>query len=206
MSQFNNIIETEEKRVQELIQETLEVMEEDKKHGKSLSSEISDLRKEKLEVNDFSEKNRIEKRIQELYKKSSLYIFQDEKILRSPYFGVLELLDDSLGDLSYKIGKKTIFGKNGSVSVIDWREAPVSRLFYEYEKDEDYDEDIRGKERSGKISLKRRVSIKNRELKSVSEDNIVLSKDSSGNWKTPEKTKTTSEIKKEKKLVFIVNI
>ncbi|MGM0418873.1 MAG: UvrD-helicase domain-containing protein [Thermodesulfobacteriota bacterium] len=199
MSEFNNIIETEENRLKGLIKETLEVIEEDKKHRQSLSSEISELRKEKLEVNDFSEKNRIEQRIQDLYKKSSLYIFQDEKILRNPYFGVLELSDDLLGDLSYKIGKKTIFGKNSKVSVIDWREAPVSRLFYEYEKDEEYDEDIRGKERSGKISLKRRISIQNRELKSVSEEDIVLSKDISGKWKTPEKTKSTSEIKKEKK-------
>eukprot|EP00831_Metopus_contortus_P043022 TRINITY_DN3455_c0_g1_i1.p2 TRINITY_DN3455_c0_g1~~TRINITY_DN3455_c0_g1_i1.p2 ORF type:complete len:228 (-),score=62.46 TRINITY_DN3455_c0_g1_i1:75-758(-) len=174
MENFKNLILDEEKRLKTLIENSEKVFSSEKQIREKIAQEIKRLRNEKLETLDFNEKNKIEEEIKKLQIKSSRYIFQDPAVLRSPYFGILELLDTKLGKLAYKIGKKTIFGENGNVSVIDWREAPVSRLFYEYESDEDYDEDIRGQERTGQIKLKRRVGIKNRELRSISEKNKTL--------------------------------
>jgi DNA helicase-2/ATP-dependent DNA helicase PcrA len=199
MDKFEQIISCEEKRLKDLIEESEKVFLEEKSVKEKIAGEIKQLRSEKLEAMDFNEKNKIEEQIKQLKLKSSRYIFQDLSILRSPYFGVLELEDNLLGRLSYKIGKKTVFGKDGKVSVIDWREAPVSRLFYEYESGENYDEDIRGQERNGKIIFKRRLGIKNRELKSISEKNITLSKDNFGNWSEKSRLESSAEIKEKKK-------
>ncbi|MDY0360752.1 MAG: 3'-5' exonuclease [Desulforegulaceae bacterium] len=199
MELFKNIISDEETRLKNLIENSKKVFSDEKKTRENIAEEIKQLRKEKLETLDFNEKNKIEEDIKRLQIKSSRYIFQDPAVLRSPYFGILELLDSKLGRLSYKIGKKTIFGENGKVSVIDWREAPISRLFYEYESGEDYDEDIRGQERSGEIKLKRRVGIKNKELKSISEKKTTLVKDNKGNWSEKKTFESSAQRKEEKK-------
>ncbi|MDY0133105.1 MAG: UvrD-helicase domain-containing protein [Desulforegulaceae bacterium] len=199
MEKFKNIISTEEKNLKDLIEVSEKVFSEEKSIREKISQEIKQLRREKLELLDFNEKNKIEKEIIRLQLQSSRYIFQDPKILRSPYFGILELEDHQLGKLSYKIGKKTIFGKDGEISVIDWREAPISRLFYEYESGEEYDEDIRGMERSGTINLKRRVGIKNRDLKSISEKDFTLVKDNLGTWAEKTQNESSSKRKEEQK-------
>jgi DNA helicase-2/ATP-dependent DNA helicase PcrA len=199
MDKFEDIISAEEKRLKDLIEKSEKIFSEEKEIREKIAKEIKQLRKEKLELLDFNEKNKIEEDIKKLQIKSSRYVFQDPAVLRSPYFGILELDDNDLGNLSYKIGKKTIFGENGEVSVIDWREAPISRLFYEYESQETYDEDIRGQERSGEIKLKRRVSIKNRELKSIAENNFTIAKDSSGIWSEKPRHESSAKIKEDKK-------
>ena len=199
MNDFLDIANQEEDRLKNLISEMEEVFDQDKKIRMDISSNISSLRKEKLEAQDYLEKNKIEEKINELHKKSTCYLFQDSKVLRNPYFGILQLEDDSLGGLSYKIGKKTIFGKGGTVSVIDWREAPISRLFYEYEAGEKYDEDIRNQERSGIVSKKRQLTISSRNLKVIREKGLLLSKDSSGKWSKEEADQSSSKIKEQKK-------
>lgn len=198
MENFLDISAHEEKRLKDLINQMEEVFEQDKKIRAKISDDISKLRQDKLDAHEFDEKNAIEKKIEELHQKSSLYIFQEPKILRSPYFGVLELKDNSIGDLSYKIGKKTIFGKDGNVSVVDWREAPISRLFYEYETGDDYDEDIRDQERTGLVDVRRSVVIKDRDLKSISEKETTLLKETNGTWIKKEKEISVSQRKEEK--------
>ena len=199
MEDFLQTALNEETRLENLINEMEKVFQDDKKIQQEISKEISTLRQEKLDTEDFLEKNKIEEKINELYKKSSLYLFQDPKILRKPYFGVLELDDDKLGRLPYKIGKKTIFGKDGKVSVIDWREAPISRLFYEYDAGENYDEDIRDLERSGKVAVKRSLEITNRELKNIRDGDILLTKEKDGKWSKAVEKNTSSKRKEEKK-------
>src|SRR5688572_5958135 len=51
----------------------------------------------------------------------------------SPYFGHLRLREDS-GEQEILLGKGTHLG--GGVAIVDWRHAPVSRLFYRYRQGE----------------------------------------------------------------------
>lgn len=82
-----------------------------------------------------------------------------------PYFGrvVLEEEDESTGDtrtIEYKIG----YASNPDCRIIDWRKAPLSKLYYEYKEGEDYCEVIQGRERMGSIALRNRVEIAKGEL------------------------------------------
>ena len=198
MKKFNTLISREENRLQNLLSTIFKVINEEENIKKSMSEEIKKLRKEKLESNSYSEKNNIEAKIEKIYSKYSTYCFHDIKILRAPYFGVIDLEDDKFGALSYKIGKNTIFGESGKVEVIDWREAPVSRLFYEYDSGESYDEDIRDIERTGIIKSKTKLGISKKVLLSISEGQTNLIKNKDGNW-TESKFSRTMEKKEQKK-------
>jgi DNA helicase-2/ATP-dependent DNA helicase PcrA len=120
-----------------------------------------------------------------------LRTYQDPRVLRKPYFGVLELEDDDLGDLAYCFGVQSVFGMDGKVLVVDWREAPVSRLYYEYDSGEEFEEDIRGRERAGVIVSKRKVDTTDSKLKSIIDGDTHLIRTKDGEWKNIDKGTTT---------------
>ena len=106
-----------------------------------------------------------------------------------PYFGrvVLEEEDEASGVLrtiEYKIG----YASNPDCRIIDWRKAPLSKLYYEYKEGEDYCEVIQGRERIGTVALRNRVEIVKGELMQV--DNRlgsfrrITSKDGGSEWVT----------------------
>jgi len=84
--------------------------------------------------------------------------------VESPYFGHLQLREET-GDQEILLGKGTHLG--GGVAIVDWRHAPVSRLFYRYRQGDAYDEEIAGRERSGEILMRRTVTIRDRRLQRV---------------------------------------
>jgi ATP-dependent DNA helicase UvrD/PcrA len=82
----------------------------------------------------------------------------------SPYFGHLRLREEN-GEQEILLGKGTHLG--GGVTIVDWRHAPVSRLFYRYRQGDAYDEEIAGRERSGEVVVRRTVTIRDRRLQRV---------------------------------------
>lgn len=86
----------------------------------------------------------------------------------SPYFARIVLEEEVEGQspkrIEYKIGRES----NIDCRIVDWRKAPISRLYYEYREGDEYCEVIQGRERTGKILLRRRVQIEEGELKHVS--------------------------------------
>lgn len=92
---------------------------------------------------------------------------QLEKIISEPYFGRLlveEEINGNLKQFEYRIGLR----ENSECRIIDWRRAPVAKLFYEYREGEEYSEEILGKERLGSVILRNQVTIKKSELLRVS--------------------------------------
>lgn len=85
-----------------------------------------------------------------------------------PYLAGLAIADDDP-----KIGQKhLLFGKQGlmdgsKVVVIDWRKAEISKLYYDWEEGEEYEDDIAGRERSGRIDKKIAYGIQKRELLTI---------------------------------------
>lgn len=99
----------------------------------------------------------------------------------SPYFGHLRLLEgDTTRDLC--LGKTTCLAKG--VRIVDWRDAPISRIFYRYAQGEDFDEEIAGRERIGEVVVRRMVRIQDGELQRVQapEGDFVLDPARPGHW------------------------
>ncbi|MCU0661264.1 MAG: ATP-binding domain-containing protein [Myxococcota bacterium] len=77
---------------------------------------------------------------------------------RSPYFGHMRLREaEDTRDVL--LGKRTFLSQDGKVRIVDWRYAPVSRLYYSYEEGDDYEESFGGKARSGVMDIRRSVTI-----------------------------------------------
>lgn len=89
-----------------------------------------------------------------------------EKLVESPYFARVEIeeeINGKLKQISYKLGLRG----NTDTRIIDWRKAPISKLYYEYQEGEEYFELIQGRDREGVILKKVKVKIENGTLLEV---------------------------------------
>lgn len=82
----------------------------------------------------------------------------------SPYFGHLRLRE-STGEWEVCIGKGTFIERG--VRIIDWRNAPVSRIFYGYRQGEEFEEEMAGRIRSGSVVTRRTVTIRGGKLERI---------------------------------------
>ena len=90
-----------------------------------------------------------------------------EKMLDKPYFARFEVEEEQRGALR-KIEYKLGFTANSDCRIMDWRKAPVSKLYYDYQEGEDYCEEIQGQERSGRVTLRHALEIKGGKLSKIS--------------------------------------
>ena len=79
----------------------------------------------------------------------------------SPYFAHLRLRESDR-ERDVCIGKATCI-KSG-VRVVDWRHAPVSKLFYRYEQGDCYEEELGGRVVAGEVVARRTVAIRDAAL------------------------------------------
>lgn len=90
-----------------------------------------------------------------------------QKQYDKPYFARFELEEEINGKktrVEYKLG----FFANTDCRIIDWRKAPISKLYYEYKEGEEFFEVIQGKERQGVVTLKNKLEIEKSELLRIS--------------------------------------
>lgn len=92
--------------------------------------------------------------------------------LNSPYFGHLRLRDDDTRKREVLIGKQT-FIRDG-VTVVDWRNAPISRVFYQSEQGDEYELSIDSKLTAGVVELRRTITISGGELRRVATPNTAF--------------------------------
>ncbi|MEE2674311.1 MAG: 3'-5' exonuclease [Myxococcota bacterium] len=83
---------------------------------------------------------------------------------RSPYFAHLRLLEKG-EERDLCLGKATCI--EHGVRIVDWRDAPISRIFYSYRQGEEYDEEIAGRERIGEVVVRRMLRIQDSVLDRV---------------------------------------
>lgn len=76
----------------------------------------------------------------------------------SPYFGHMRVLQEGR-ERDILIGNKTLVGSKLPFPIIDWRHAPISRVFYCYREGDEYEEEIGGREVEGEILAHRRLMI-----------------------------------------------
>lgn len=77
---------------------------------------------------------------------------------RSPYFGRM-VLEENGKTREVLIGRGTYLDATRGIRIVDWRDAPVSRLFYRYSEGDDYDEVFGEREVYGEVRTRRSVTI-----------------------------------------------
>jgi DNA helicase II / ATP-dependent DNA helicase PcrA len=78
--------------------------------------------------------------------------------LRSPYFGRI-VLQEGEKKREVLIGRSTYLDPLLGITIVDWRDAPVSRVYYRYEEGDDYDELFGNKAVSGEVLIRRSLVI-----------------------------------------------
>ncbi len=103
--------------------------------------------------------------------------------IKCPYFGHLKL-KDSLKPKARDvlIGNRGFVKAGSEVAIVDWRNAPVSRIYYCYEEGDDYEENFGGRPVNGLVEARRTLSIVDGKLRRItwSEGALILRRD--GTW------------------------
>ncbi len=84
----------------------------------------------------------------------------------SPYFGRMVLEEDGR-KREILIGRSTFLDPKTGVRIVDWRDAPVSRVYYRYEEGDDYDEIFGDREVEGEVLVRRNLSITTGKLRRI---------------------------------------
>ena len=100
---------------------------------------------------------------------------------RSPYFGRL-VLSENGKEREVLIGRATYLDTKSNVRIVDWRDAPVSRLYYRYDEGEEYDEVFGGREVTGTVQIRRSLGIAESELRRIGAPQGTFVRNSKG-WR-----------------------
>jgi DNA helicase-2/ATP-dependent DNA helicase PcrA len=84
----------------------------------------------------------------------------------NPYFGHLKL-EEGTRVRDVLIGNATYVDTDQGLRVVDWRDAPVSRLYYRYAEGDEYEEEFGGRMLEGVVRLRRAVVIRDGVLRRV---------------------------------------
>jgi DNA helicase II / ATP-dependent DNA helicase PcrA len=85
---------------------------------------------------------------------------------KSPYFGRL-VLSENARRREVLIGRGTYLDTQSGIRIVDWRDAPVSRLFYRYQEGDEYSENFGGRETEGEVVTRRSLTITDSELRRI---------------------------------------
>lgn len=100
---------------------------------------------------------------------------------RSPYFGRM-VLEENDRKREVLIGRSTyLHGKTG-IRIVDWRDAPVSRLYYRYEEGDEYEEEFGGRYVEGEVLTRRTLAINGGELKRIGAPQGTFVRRRDGTW------------------------
>jgi DNA helicase II / ATP-dependent DNA helicase PcrA len=182
VEQFREIIAQEEERIERIVGEIRATLAAEKGDRARKDQDLAELKRQKLDTVGWREKRELDEVIDRCRQSYAMRQYQDAGVLSQPYFGVLELEDDAFGTLSTCLGRQSFFDRTGKALVIDWRDAPISRLYYEYDTGEFYEEEIKGQERSGVVRSKRQVDTSGAELRKIVDQGMLLVRGKDRAW------------------------
>jgi DNA helicase-2/ATP-dependent DNA helicase PcrA len=123
---------------------------------------------------------------------------------KSPYFGHLRL-EEAGKRRDVLIGARSFVEPGGGVQIVDWRNAPVSRLFYRYEEGDLYEERLGDRLVEGEILARRTVAIVDAELRRVATPQATYARDfRSGVWREVAARKARLQIARDGSAATIV--
>lgn len=100
----------------------------------------------------------------------------------SPYFGRLVLEEDER-KREVLIGRSTFLDSKTGIRIVDWRDAPVSRIYYRYEEGDDYEEEFGGRDVEGDVLVRRSLGISLGMLKRIGSPQGSFVRTASGEWR-----------------------
>ncbi len=83
-----------------------------------------------------------------------------KELIAEPYFGRVVTTEDDGSEVAFLIGKKG----NVHSGIVDWRNGPISALYFNYKQGEEFFEVINERERSGRIKIRRSYKVENGRL------------------------------------------
>jgi len=99
----------------------------------------------------------------------------------APYFAHLKVREgDEYRD--YCLGRTTFVDIASGVRVVDWRFAPVSRIFYAYREGDSYEERFPGRLAEGTVEARRIVVMRRGVLTQISTGHVSLTRNRDGSW------------------------
>jgi DNA helicase-2/ATP-dependent DNA helicase PcrA len=101
--------------------------------------------------------------------------------ITSPYFAHIRLGEQGKTK-DVLVGKRGFIDRQSNVQIVDWRNAPVSRIYYRYEEGDDYEEEIAGRRVEGVVEVRRNVSIARSNLRRIGAPQGTYLKDAHGAW------------------------
>src|SRR5512140_3535662 len=101
--------------------------------------------------------------------------------ITSPYFAHIRLREHGKTK-DVLVGKRGFIDRQSNVQIVDWRNAPVSRIYYRYEEGDDYEEEIAGRRVLGEVEARRNVSINKGNLRRIGTPQGTYLKDARGSW------------------------
>ena len=76
---------------------------------------------------------------------------------QAPYFGHLRL-EENGRKRDVLIGRRGMIDREAGVVIVDWRNAPVSRIYYRYDEGDDYEEELGEQVREGSVLVRRTLT------------------------------------------------
>jgi len=100
----------------------------------------------------------------------------------APYFAHLRLREKGI-ERDLCIGRATCI--EAGLRIVDWRNAPISRIFYRYRQGEAFEEDLAGRQRAGEVVARRSLQIRDGILERVEapEGTFTVDAHSEGGWR-----------------------
>lgn len=103
---------------------------------------------------------------------------------KNPYFGHLRLREAKTGRRrDVLVGKRTLLDDGDGLSIVDWRNAPVSRLYYRYEEDDEYEEEFDARSLEGRVLVRRSLAVMEGQLRRVAAPQGTFVSDRHGRWR-----------------------
>lgn len=107
--------------------------------------------------------------------------------VKSPYFAHMVLREQDGQKKREKVrdvmvGKRGFIDRKSNVQIVDWRNAPVSRIYYRYEEGDDYEEEIAGRRVDGMVEVRRNISIFGGKLRRIGAPQGTYVRDVRGVW------------------------
>ena len=106
--------------------------------------------------------------------------------MSSPYFAHMTLREGqgpSEKRRDVLIGKRGFIDRSQNVQIVDWRNAPISQVYYRYEEGDDYDENVDGRVFSGMVEVRRNLTIAQARLRRIGAPQGTWVRDARGRWR-----------------------
>lgn len=165
-TQFD-MVQQEQRRLSDVLTSIEETARQNRAKIATHNSYAAKLKKERLDSVSWREKNSLTEKLIENDKFDPARYLTAFEMTDSPYFGVVGINDNDkrIGAKEYLIGKQGFMSHDNRALVVDWRKAPISRFFYDYDLGDEYFETIQERDREGVITRRDTVEIVKRSLR-----------------------------------------